>query len=87
MFSSAKNNNNKKPRFPLKVETLEQNPIQLANILVIIKLGGGNMGTVQPSLSSSQILSIPSSFLLWVEISDLLCFYAFLLLAFLFLSC
>ena len=40
--------------------------------LFIPKLGGGNMGTGEPSLSSSQSLSISSSWWLWVEVSNLL---------------
>ena len=35
------------------------------------------MGTGEPSLSSSQPLSISSSRWLWVEVPDLLCFYVF----------
>ena len=45
------------------------------------------MGIGEPFLSSSQSLSISSSGWLWVEVSDLLCFYTFstlLLLALLF---
>ena len=63
--------------FPHRAETWEQKPTKLGNILTILNLGGENMGTGEPSLSSSQPLSIPSSRWLWVEISDLLCFYAF----------
>ena len=61
--------------------------IQPINILAILKYRSGNMGTWEPSLSSSQPLSISSSCWLWVEVSGLLCFYTFfvfLLLAFLF---
>ena len=60
-------------------------PIQSANILAILKLGVGRWVQGNPSLSSSQPLSIFSSSWLWVELSNLLCFYAFstlLLLAF-----
>ena len=39
------------PRFIHIAETLEQNPIKPTNILTILKLGGGNMGTIElPSL-------------------------------------
>ena len=50
-----------KPRFPHRIETLEQKPTKLGNILTILNLRGGNMGTRKPSLSSSQLLSISSS--------------------------
>ena len=53
-------------------ETSEQKPIQLVNNLTILMLEGGNMGTGESSLSSSQPLSISSSHWLWVEVSDLL---------------
>ena len=75
------------PRFPHRAETWEQKPTELGNILTILNLRDGNMGIGEPSLSSSQPLSISSSGWLWVEISDLLCFYTFstlLLLALLF---
>ena len=52
----------KKPRTtfsPHRAETLEQKLIQLVNTLTILKLRGGNMGTREPFLSSSQLLSIP----------------------------
>ena len=65
------------PRFPHRAETWEQKPTELGNILTIPNLRGGNMGIGEPSLSSSQPLSISSSGWLWVEISDLLCFYIF----------
>ena len=65
------------PRFTHITETLEQKLIQPANILTIPKLGSGNMGTWEPSLSSLQPLSIFSSHWLWVEVSNLLCFYVF----------
>ena len=77
------------PRFPHKIETREQKPTEPRNILTILNLRCGNMGTGEPSLSSSQPLSFSSSQWLWIEISDLLCFYTFstlLLLAFWF-SC
>ena len=73
--------------FPHKAETWEQKPTNLGNILTIPNLRSGNMGIGEPSLSSSQSLSISSSGWLWVEVSDLLCFYTFstlLLLALLF---
>ena len=75
------------PRFPYRAETWEQKPIELGNILTILNLRGGNMGIGEHSLSSSQLFSILSSGWLWVEVSDLLCFYTFstlLLLALLF---
>ena len=78
------------PRFPHRAETWEQKPTELGNILTIPNFRGGNMGIGEPSLSSSQPLSISPSEWLWVEVSDLLCFYvfsAFLLLAFFILSC
>ena len=65
------------PRFTHITETLEQKLIQPGNILTIPKLRSGNMGTWEPSLSSSQPLSISSSRWLWVEVSNLLCFYVF----------
>ena len=60
-------------------------PIQPDNIIAILKHRGGNMGTGEPSLSSSQPFSFSSSPWLWVDLSNLLCFYTFfalLLLAF-----
>ena len=75
------------PRFPHRAETWKQKPTELGNILTIPSLRGRNMGIGEPSLSSSQPLSISSSGWLWVEVSDLLCFYTFstlLLLALLF---
>ena len=39
--------------FPHRTESLDQMPIQPANILKILKLGGGNIGTWEISLSSS----------------------------------
>ena len=78
------------PHFPHRAETWEQIPTKLGHILTIPNLRGGNMGIGEPSLSSSQPLSISPSEWLWVEVSDLLCFYvfsAFLLLAFFILSC
>ena len=77
-------------RLPHRAETWEQKSTQLANILTILKFGGGNMGIGEHSLFSSQPLSISSSCWLWVEVSDLCCFYAFFsisVLAFWFLSC
>ena len=44
--------------FPHKVETWDPKPIQPANILTIMNLRSGNVGTGKPSLSSSQSLSI-----------------------------
>ena len=73
------------PRFPHRAKIWEQKPTKLGNILTILILRGGNMGTGEPSLSSSQPLSFSSSQWLWVEVIDLLCFYTFstlLLLAF-----
>ena len=73
------------PRFPHRAETWEQKPTELGNILTILNLRGGNMSIGEPSLSSSQPLSISSSGWLWVEVSNLLCFHTFstlLLLAF-----
>ena len=73
------------PHFPHRAETWEQKPTELGNILTIPNLRGGNMGIREPSLSSSPPRSISSSGWLWVEVSDLLCFYTFstlLLLAF-----
>ena len=73
------------PCFPHKTETWEQKPIEPGNVLTTLNFRGGNMGTGEPSLSSSQPLSFFSSRWLWVEVSDLLCFYTFstlLLLAF-----
>ena len=70
--------------FP-RAETWEQKLTESENILTILNLRGGNMGTGEPSLSSSQSFSIPSSQWLQVEVLGLLCFYAFsalLLLAF-----
>ena len=60
------------PRSTHRPETSEQKPIQPVNILTILSLRGGNMGTGEPSLSFSQPLSISSSRWLWVEILDLL---------------
>lgn len=68
-----------------KAETLEQKFIQTANILKILNSGGRNMDTRELSLSSLQLFSISFSRWLWVELFDLLCFYAFL--AFWFLPC
>ena len=65
------------PCFPHTIETWEQKPTEPGNILTISNLRDGNMGTEEPSLSSSQPLSISSSPWLWVEVSGLLCFYAF----------
>ena len=76
-------------RFPYRAETWEQKPTDLGNILTISNLKGGNIGIGEPSLSSSQPLSISPFGRLWVEVSNLLCFYTFstlLLLAFLILS-
>ena len=73
------------PRFPHRAKTWEQKLTELGTILTILNLTGGNMDIGEPSLSSSQPFSISSSGWLWVEVSDLLCFYAFstlLLLAF-----
>ena len=44
------------PHFTLRAETLEQKHIVPANILTIPKFGGGNIGTWEHSLSSSQPL-------------------------------
>ena len=66
-----------KPRFPYRAETWEQKPTEPRDILTILNLRGGNMGIGEPSLSSSQPSSFSSSVWLWVEVSDLLCFYAF----------
>ena len=68
-----------------RAETWEQKPTEPGNILTILNLRGGNMGTGEPSFSSSRPPSISFSWWLWVEVSNLLCFYAFfalLLLAF-----
>ena len=66
--------------FPHRAETWDQKPIQPTNFLIILKHRGRNMGTREPSLSSSQLLSISSSRWLWVKISNLLCFYVFSIL-------
>ena len=60
------------PRSIHMPETSEQKPIQLVNNLTIPMLEGGNMGTGESSLSSSQPLLISSSHWLWVEVLDLL---------------
>ena len=60
------------PRFPHIAETWEQKPTELGNILTIPNFKGENMGIGEPSLSSSQPLSISSSGWLWVEVSNLL---------------
>ena len=65
------------PHFPHRAETWKQKPTELGNILTILNLKDGNIGTGEPSLSSSQLLSISFSWWLWIEVSDLLCFYAF----------
>ena len=73
------------PRFPHKAKALKQKPTKLGNVLTILNLRSGNMGTGESFFSSSRPLSIPSFRWLWVEVSNLLCFYAFfvlLLLAF-----
>ena len=51
--------------------------IQPVNILAILKHRGGNLRIGESSLFSSQPLLISSSCWIWVEVSDLLCFYAF----------
>ena len=63
--------------FPHRAETWEQKRTELGNIFTILNLRSGNMGTGEPSLFSSQPPLISSSMWLWVEISDLLCFYTF----------
>ena len=65
------------PHFTHIAATLEQKLIQSTNILTILKLRDENTSTGEPSLSSSQPLSISSSRWLWVKVLDLLCFYAF----------
>ena len=60
------------PRFPHKAKALEKKPTKLGNVLTILNLRSGNMGTGEPFFSSSQPLSIPSSRWLWVEVSNLL---------------
>ena len=65
------------PCFPHRAETWEQNPTESGNILTILNLRGGNMGIGESSISSSQPFSIFFSRWLQVEVSDLLCFYAF----------
>ena len=49
------------PRLPHRAETLEQKPTETRNILTILNLRGENMGTGEPSLSSSQPLLISYS--------------------------
>ena len=58
--------------FTHRPETSEQNSIYPVNNLTIPNLRGENMGIGEPSLSSSQPLSIFSSEWLWVEVWDLL---------------
>ena len=53
------------------------NHVKPRDILTILNLRGGNMGTGEPSLSSSRPSSISSFVWLWVEVSNPLCFYAF----------
>ena len=61
-----------KPCFPYRAETWEQKPTEPRDILTILNLRGGNMGTGEPSLSSSWPPSISSFVWLWVEVSNLL---------------
>ena len=63
--------------FPIELKLESKNPLSQETFSQFWILVGGNMDTWEPSLSSSQPLSIPSSWWLWVEISDLLYFYAF----------
>ena len=65
------------PVFPIELKLESKNPLSQETYHTIPNLRDGNMGTRVPSLSSSQPLSISSSKWLWVEVSDLLCFYAF----------
>ena len=60
------------PRLTHRPETSKQNSIFSVNNLIIPNLRGENMAIGEPSLSSSQSLSISSSGRLWVEVSDLL---------------
>ena len=74
------------PRFPHRVETSHKrkNPLSQETFSQFRTLGV-EIWVQEPSLSSSQPLPISSSRWLWVEVLDLLCFYAFstlLLLAF-----
>ena len=69
-----------KPRFSYRAETWEQKPTEPRDILTILNLKGGNMGTEEPSLSSTRPSSV-SSVWLWVEVLDLLCFYVFFALS------
>ena len=62
---------------PIELRLESKNPLSQETFSKFWILGGGSMDTGEPSLSSSQPFSIPSSRWLWVEISDLLCFYAF----------
>ena len=71
--------------FPIELKLESKNPLSQETYLTISNLRGGNIGTGEPSLSSSWPISISSSGWLWVEVSNLLCFYTFsalLLLAF-----
>ena len=62
---------------PIELKLESKNPLSQETFSQFWILGGGSMDTGEPSLSSSQPFSIPSSWWLWVAISDLLCFYAF----------
>ena len=61
--------------FPIKLKLESKQPTEPGNVLTILNFRGGNMGTGEPSFSSWQPLSFSSSRWLWVEVSDLLCFY------------
>ena len=78
-----------KPRFSHRAETWKQKPIELENILTILNLRGGNMGTGEPSFSSSQPLNFFFSVTVGQNLRPVifLCFFCTFVISILILSC